>query len=553
MGSALREIVASFGVNVDSKDLDALDGQISSVIEKLGAMGAAFAAFGAAKGFVSFMEGQVETAFQLDRTAEKLGTTTDALQGLRFSASLAGESAEKFDTALRFLEKNMGSAEIGAKSASKEYARLGLEVRGADGHFVSMEDQLLNAADAIAKLETPAQKTRAAMALFGRAGAEVLPWLLKGSTAIKAQVADFKNLGGGMTRDFIEKAKEAAVQGRRFDAAMTSLKATFAEQFLPSATKVVTWLVEFAGQAKYVVEHTNAIAVGVKFLEAVLVGGALRAMYAFVSTMTLATLEMAAWVGGFALLYLLVEDLSIALDGGKSIIGEYLEKIMGTEGAHKALDSLRDGYTKIKDEMGLIGPASKSASADLIDAFSGALPYVVDAFLASLHGVLAALQGMVGVAKLLKGTKQWLMADTWEEYSEADKTFARAGKNFDGAGREIDKAGDLITREDAQDYTDASGGRHRRYRGDPGFLNGATQTVDGLIMSQGAPPMIAAPPGANNWVTQDAVGAPQVTNAITVNVSGAGDPRSVGQAVVGAQSDWVRRQTKEGLAAVKRP
>ena len=305
---ALRELIAVFGVSVEKSQLDALDKKLDEVTSKISKFGSLLAGAVGAGALAKFVENTVETGFQLRRTADMIGTTTDELQGLRFSANLAGESTTKFDRAIRFMLKNTGKAEMGLKAGTKEFERWGLKADVVAD--MSTTDRLGLFADKLVELGNASKRTRSAMAIFGVDGAQVLPWLLKGSVALKAQFKDWKMLGGGMSEGFIEKASAVAVQGRRMSFALVGLRSAIVGPLLDGLERYVKQTAESIAVAKLWIENSRIVEATVRVL-----GLAFAALGVYLAV---AFWPVTLLVGAFAAMILIVDDLMVMMEGGKS-------------------------------------------------------------------------------------------------------------------------------------------------------------------------------------------------------------------------------------------
>lgn len=403
---ALRELLAVFGVSVDDKELKSFDKNLDKVTSKVVGLGAAIAGVLAGGALAKFVGDTVEAGFQLQRTAAMLGVGTDELQAWRLSANLAGESTEKFDTALRFLLKNQGGAEAGLKAQVKEFQRLGVAAKDAHGNSVPLFDQVAIFADKLKGMSSQAQRTRVAMAVFGRSGAQILPWLLQGSAAIKQQLQDFKNLGGGMSKEFVEKAAKVAVQGRRVMFALTGLRAAAVEPLLESMEKWGDIIAsDWIPKGIQLIRNSEIVKASL-----ITLGGV---ALAFGGYMAIAfwpvTVGLAALIG----IALVIDDLIVAMNGGKSVIGDYLAKYFGAEKAQKLIEGVKEAFEHLQKAAGEASPhLLKLLETMGLDVQSGlpvfieGLTTLVNGLADSLNTAVRALQVFYGLAGIVyNGTK----------------------------------------------------------------------------------------------------------------------------------------------------
>lgn len=449
MANSLRDLVMFLGVKVDDKELKQLDFTLSDVKKSVEGLAAAWGLFEIGK----FIGSQVEAAFQLRRTADMLGTSTDELQAWRHSANLAGESTEKFDRAMRFLLKNQGKAELGMKAATDEFSRWGISAKDSKGQFVPLFERVAQFSDKLVEMKTQSQRTRASMAVFGIAGAQVLPWLLKGSKEVRESLKDFKALGGGFSEDFIEQASKVAVQFRRITTASKGVIDGLLKPIMPLLEHGAKALAEFGGKLADVLKHSMAVQTALRFLAGAavtllvvkLVQGAL-AVWRLIQMMRLlgsvGSLVTFGWVGvaiaAFTALYLIVEDLWVALQGGDSVILKQLQDMLGLKEAKQLLldiqgawDGLKNAFKSSLPDLHIIGKALQLM-------FKDAMPYMTGLIGGAVYGIKGLVDTVLAAGSVLsalkdkatgKATTQDVIA-AWEKAKGAIKVDAQGFRRF---------------------------------------------------------------------------------------------------------------------------
>jgi hypothetical protein len=135
---------------------------------------AAVAAFGAgataaARGLLD-LEDRVEG---LGNLADQLGVSFEFIQVLEEAANRSGVSIETLAGSMTRLQKTLAGADEESKAAQKALDRLGVSVEDLNG--LSQQDQIRLIGDRLKAIESPAQRTAAAVALFGKSGAALLP------------------------------------------------------------------------------------------------------------------------------------------------------------------------------------------------------------------------------------------------------------------------------------------------------------------------------------------------------------------------------------------
>lgn len=147
---------------------------------------------------VSELSEAADSMAELADAADQIGTTTEALGALRYAANFVGVESEAVTTSMSKLLNKIGEAQSGTKSAIEPFTRLGLNFR--ELSTLPIDQSFSKIADAIKALPSTAARTTAAMDLFGKSGAKLLPLLMQGSEGIAAASKEFEALGGSISR-----------------------------------------------------------------------------------------------------------------------------------------------------------------------------------------------------------------------------------------------------------------------------------------------------------------------------------------------------------------
>src|SRR5262245_6664057 len=155
----------------------------------------------AAGAMVDFAKASLETIDTLGKTAQKVGVSVEAFSALNYAADLADVSTEQLSTGLGKLAKNMADTAAGTGDAAKTFDALGISVKNADGSLRPVDDVLADIADKFQGATDGAQKTAAAMALFGKSGKDLIPLLNDGSTGLREMAAQAEAMGLVISKD----------------------------------------------------------------------------------------------------------------------------------------------------------------------------------------------------------------------------------------------------------------------------------------------------------------------------------------------------------------
>lgn len=180
------------GLNKAAGAFGGLQGKLSGMIPSLdtvnGLLGG-IALGGMAAGFVSVADG-LESVLQ---TSQRLGIASEQFIALRRGAADANIEAETFDKAMTKLYKTLGDAERGSAGAAKGFQNLGINT----AVFTKLDaaTQLSIIAERLQQMPTAAEKTSAAMVLFGKAGADMQNMLSGGAQGIRDVMAAADEMG----------------------------------------------------------------------------------------------------------------------------------------------------------------------------------------------------------------------------------------------------------------------------------------------------------------------------------------------------------------------
>lgn len=187
-----------------------------------------------ATSFTQFTAGAAASIDSTNKLSRSLNVTFGELQRLQLAADLSGASSEQLANAFTRAQITITRAAQGSPEAVRGLRSLGLAVNELAG--LSSTQQFQAIATAIAGIENPAQRAAAAVAIFGRSGAQLLPTFQE--LAVNLEDADnffsaFRNQLSGDQAKSIENINDAFT---RTQAAVTQTAALVLAKLEPALT-----------------------------------------------------------------------------------------------------------------------------------------------------------------------------------------------------------------------------------------------------------------------------------------------------------------------------
>jgi hypothetical protein len=149
------------------------------------------------RSLVSMGQAQAQVIDRQSKLAARLGFTDAQLASVSLAGELAGVSMEQVAAAATKMNITLGKAAGGSASAKKSFDAIGLSFDDLQG--MSPDAQFAAIAEAISKLPNEAAQAAAAVAIFGKAGANLLPMFQGGAEGIAYAAEQAQRLGLALT------------------------------------------------------------------------------------------------------------------------------------------------------------------------------------------------------------------------------------------------------------------------------------------------------------------------------------------------------------------
>lgn len=291
--------------------------------------------------------------------SQKTGIGIEAIQELGFAAEQTGTSLEGLSGAMKFLQKNLVEAARGSQEAQQAFAALGLSYVALQS--LAPEEQFARVAAAIGNLTNPAQRTAAALKLFGKSGTDLLPLLTGGGAGLARLREEARSLGQVLSADTIRSAEAT---GDAFSIVHGAIRATatavgaalepvltpLAETFGRIARTVQDWVAENAGLLQTIFQ----VAAGVAAAGAVItgLGVALIGAGAAAAAISTALGAVGAVIGALA------TPIGLAITAVVALGVAFVQWTETGQAAFRAVSETIGGFVaRIKESFAAIGDA----------------------------------------------------------------------------------------------------------------------------------------------------------------------------------------------------
>jgi hypothetical protein len=191
-----------------------------ATIAAAGIAGVGAAAAGITSGLLS-LEDRVE---RLGNLADQLGVSFEFVQVLEEAANRSGVSVESLQGSFTRLQRTLVGAGEESKAAQRALSGLGISVDQLNQ--LSQEEQIELIGRQIAAIEDPAKRTAAAVELFGRSGAQLLPFF----NNLEGAANDVERFGSTLSQ--VDRQRIDGL-GASFDGVSVAVRALGQEVLLP--------------------------------------------------------------------------------------------------------------------------------------------------------------------------------------------------------------------------------------------------------------------------------------------------------------------------------
>lgn len=244
--AAIRTQLVVEGVNNAQKAFNEASSQLFGLQSAAKKAGAAIAGALSVGVVAAWVRESITAADSARKLAQQAGLTTEAFTGLQWAASQSGVGANELTAAFGRLSRATASAAAGTGKSAETFMRMGVAIRDSEGDLRSGDELLRDLADRFQAMPDGAEKSAAAMELFGRAGLQLIPMLNGGAEGLDALVAQAERLG-------LVLSDEQAAASEQFNDTISALGAvsqgaanTVSGELLPTLNTMAGLLLELS-------------------------------------------------------------------------------------------------------------------------------------------------------------------------------------------------------------------------------------------------------------------------------------------------------------------
>lgn len=173
------------GIKQATAQVEGFGQSISGLQSMLTGFGEALIAAFAVERLAAFVEHITNLGEQVDNTSKILGIAAEQLTAFQFAAATAGVEGESAAMSLSRLERNMVLAQRGTGPAAEAFKALGVSLRDNQGNLKTLDQILPQIADRFRETADGPEKVAIAMAVMGRAGMQMIPFLDEGAEGLE--------------------------------------------------------------------------------------------------------------------------------------------------------------------------------------------------------------------------------------------------------------------------------------------------------------------------------------------------------------------------------
>lgn len=213
----------------------------------------------------------IDNMDDLSKSAQKVGTTTEALSALQYAAGLSDVATEDLTVSMAKLAK-------AATEGNKGLDAMGISTKDAQGNIKDTSALMSEIAAKFAQYKDGAEKTALAQEIFGKSGANLIPLLNSGADGLKEMADEAERLGLIVDGDTAKAAENFNDTLTRMTSAGQGVLTTVASGMLPALQGLADQMLGVASDTDTLSKASAILTTGMRLLVSavVIVGGAFK-------------------------------------------------------------------------------------------------------------------------------------------------------------------------------------------------------------------------------------------------------------------------------------
>lgn len=167
----------------------------------------------------------------------RTGISTESISAFRVAAGAAGTSLAAVESGIKLMQKSMSDLSGDTKKGQEAFAALGLSFT--EVQKMKPDEQFAKIGAAIASLPSAAERTAAAMALFGRSGTDLIPLFGELGGSLEAAKQKAIELGVSFDQVSADKAQELNDAMGYLKEAFLGISLAVGGELAPTITKLI--------------------------------------------------------------------------------------------------------------------------------------------------------------------------------------------------------------------------------------------------------------------------------------------------------------------------
>lgn len=179
----------------------------------------------------------IEYGDEVNKAVAKTGMGAEAISSLAYAAKQSDIEFTALTTGIKKMQQAVSEAASGGKSQLEVFDALQINFK--ELRALKPEEQFELIADRISRIRDPADRTRAAVELFGRAGADLLPLFDQGAEGIRNAREEAERMGAVLTGEQAKALAEADDAIKRLGQAWDGVTRSLTVGVAPGLTSVL--------------------------------------------------------------------------------------------------------------------------------------------------------------------------------------------------------------------------------------------------------------------------------------------------------------------------